>query len=204
MWFITNLIGINLMPTLIIFIALTPLYFALVTTGRPVYFAIPGFIVCIAAVTIQAISDRHMDLFEKDPSNEGKHIDCGLWKYSRHPNYLGEISFWWGIWLMQVWLNPSAWWTVTGPVLMTLLFLFVSIPLMERHILETRPGYRKYQRKVPVMRLFPLESNDNKARRHVEKHDYKDRSCSNSHRERSGDNRQHRLRQCRFYRGKCI
>jgi steroid 5-alpha reductase family enzyme len=162
MWFLTNLFGINLMPTLIVFIALTPLYFALVTTGRPVYFAIPGFMVCIAAVTIQATSDRQMDIFKKDPSSEGKHIDCGLWKYSRHPNYLGEISFWWGIWLMQVLISPSAWYTVIGPVLMTLLFLFVSIPLMERHILETRPGYRNYQRKVPVLRLFPLGSNDNK------------------------------------------
>jgi len=161
MWFITNLFGINLMPTLIVYISLIPLYFALVSAGRPPYFAIPGFAVCIAAVTVQAVSDRQMDIFRRDPSNKGKCIDRGLWKYSRHPNYLGEISFWWGIWLMQVCIDPSAWYTVTGPALMTMLFAFVSIPMMEKHILETRPGYRKYQKKVPMLGSFSLDSNDN-------------------------------------------
>jgi len=158
MWFLTNLFGINLMPTLIVFIALTPLYYALVNTRRSVYFAIFGFIICIFAVTIQAVSDRQMDFFRKNPSNKGKPIDLGLWKYSRHPNYLGEISFWWGIWLMQVWINPSAWWTVAGPVLMTMLFVFISIPMMERHILESRPEYREYQRNVSVLKFLPRKN----------------------------------------------
>jgi steroid 5-alpha reductase family enzyme len=157
MWFFTNLFGINMIPTLIVFIALVPAYYTL-GSSRNALFAIPGFIVCIFAVTIQAVSDRQMDLFKRNPSNKGKLIDCGLWKYSRHPNYLGEISFWWGIWLMQAWAAPGNWWTVAGPVLMTMLFIFLSIPMMEQHILETRPEYKEYQRNVSVLKFLPRKS----------------------------------------------
>jgi steroid 5-alpha reductase family enzyme len=159
MWFLTNLFGINLMPTLIVYIALTPLYHVLGSTNRPAYYATLGFIVCIFAVAIQAVSDRQMDIFKKNPSNKGKPIDCGLWKYSRHPNYLGEISFWWGIWLMQIWINPSVWWTVAGPILMTMLFVFISIPMMERHIIESRPEYREYQKNVSVLKFLPRKNS---------------------------------------------
>lgn len=155
MWFLTNFFGINMMPTLIVFIALTPAYYGLDNTERPAYYAILGFVICILAVTIQTTADRQMDSFKKNGSNRGRPIDRGLWRYSRHPNYLGEISFWWGIWLMQIWIYPQAWWTVAGPVLMTLLFVLISIPMMERHILETRPDYRDYQKKVSVLKFLP-------------------------------------------------
>ena len=78
MWFLTNLFGINLMPTLIVFISLIPLYFGLENADRPAYFAIPGFFICIAAVVIQAVSDRQMDIFRKDPSNKGKIYRQGI------------------------------------------------------------------------------------------------------------------------------
>jgi len=155
MWFLTNLFGINLMPTLIVFISLTPVYFGLGSTERAAAFAIPGFVVCMAAVAVQAVSDRQMDIFRQDSSNKGKHIDRGLWRYSRHPNYLGEVSFWWGLWLMQAWISPGNWWTTAGPLLMTMLFAFVSIPMMEGHILETRPEYRKYMKEVSVLKFLP-------------------------------------------------
>jgi steroid 5-alpha reductase family enzyme len=155
MWFLTNLFGINIIPTIIVFTALTPVYYGLGNENRPAFYAILGFVICIAAVVVQAISDRQMDLFKKDDSNKGRHIDSGLWRYSRHPNYLGEISFWWGIWLMQMWLYPDTWWTVAGPVLMTMLFTFISIPMMERHILEAKPDYREYQKKVSVLKFLP-------------------------------------------------
>jgi len=161
LWFLTNLFGINMMPTVIVFIALIPLYLGLGSTNRPAIYAIPGFVICIVAVAVQAVSDRQMDLFRKDTSNKGMHIDRGLWKYSRHPNYLGEISFWWGIWLMQAWIAPGNWWAVAGPVLMTMLFVFISIPMMERHILETRPEYRKYQMKVSVLKFLPRRTSKN-------------------------------------------
>ncbi|MCJ7471990.1 MAG: DUF1295 domain-containing protein, partial [Actinobacteria bacterium] len=74
---------------------------------------------------------------------------------SRHPNYLGEVSFWWGLWLMQMFVAPHAWATVAGPILITLLFIFVSIPMMEKHILSSKPAYRRYQKQVSVLKLMP-------------------------------------------------
>ena len=155
LWFFTNLMGINLMPTVIVFIALTPAYFG-IGQERPLnFFTGIWFAVCMGAVLVQTISDRQMDLFKKDRSNKNKYIDQGIWRYSRHPNYFGEISFWWGIWLMQMGAAPQIWVTVTGPILITLLFIFVSIPMMEKHILTSMPTYSHYQKQVSVLKPMP-------------------------------------------------
>lgn len=155
LWFFTNLFGINLMPTVIVFIALTPVYFG-IGQERPLNFYIGiWFAICMGAVLVQTISDRQMDLFRKNRSNKNQYIDQGLWRYSRHPNYLGEISFWWGIWLMQIGIVTQKWATVIGPILITLLFIFVSIPMMEKHILASKPAYSRYQKQVSILKLMP-------------------------------------------------
>jgi len=155
LWFFTNLFGINLMPTVIVFIALTPIYFGIGQEGPLKFYIGIWFIICMGAVLVQTISDRQMDLFRKNKSNKNQYIDQGLWRYSRHPNYLGEISFWWGIWLMQMGVAPQIWATVAGPILITLLFIFVSIPMMEKHILASKPAYSRYQKQVSVLKLMP-------------------------------------------------
>jgi len=143
------------MPTVIVFIALTPAYFG-IGQERPLnFFTGIWFAVCIGAVLIESISDRQMDLFKKDRSNKNKYIDQGIWRYSRHPNYFGEISFWWGIWLIQMGTTPQIWATVTGPILVTLLFIFVSIPMIEKHILTSIPNYSCYQKQVSALKPMP-------------------------------------------------
>ncbi len=149
MWFLTNLFGINLMPTVIVFLALIPAYYATLLENPLNNLAIAGFLICLGSVATQLISDRQLDIFKK--SSPEKHIDKGLWKYCRHPNYLGEISFWWGIWLMQLGMIPTLWVTIIGPLMMTLLFIFISIPLMEMHILETKPDYSQYKKQVHMI-----------------------------------------------------
>ena len=155
LWFLTNLFGINIMPTIIVFIALIPAYFGIGQAGSLKFPTIFGFIICVGAVLIQTISDKQMDLFKKDNSKKEQYIDRGLWRNSRHPNYLGEVSFWWGIWLMQMGLSPKIWVTVAGPVLMTLLFIFISIPMMEKHILASKPSYIHYQKQVSILKFLP-------------------------------------------------
>ena len=158
LWFLTNLIGINLMPTVIVFAALAPAYYG-IGQERPLnFFTVIWFSVCMGAVLVESVSDWQMDLFKKDRSNKNKYIDRGLWRYSRHPNYLGEITFWWGIWLMQMGVSPRIWATVTGPILITLLFIFVSIPMMEKHILASIPAYSSYRKQVSVLKLMPRKS----------------------------------------------
>jgi steroid 5-alpha reductase family enzyme len=95
-----------------------------------------------------------MRAFARDPASHGRTINVGLWSRSRHPNYLGEIGFWCGLWLFGVAAAPTSWWTVVGPVVMVLLFETASIPMMETRSLARRPDYAGYQRAVP--RLLPV------------------------------------------------
>jgi steroid 5-alpha reductase family enzyme len=77
----------------------------------------------------------------------------GLWAYSRHPNYLGEVIFWWGLFLFALATDSDYWWTIIRPVAITTLFVFISIPLVEKRNRERRPGYEEYTKNIPV--LFP-------------------------------------------------
>lgn len=152
LWFLTNLMGINMMPTILVFLALVPVYTALFFPGDANYTLLGlGFLTCLAAMGIQLVADRQMDSFKSRLTDKGEYIDEGIWRYSRHPNYFGEILFWWGLWIMQMAVNHAFWYTVIGPILMSLLFVFVSIPMMEKHILSTRPGYAKYQQEVTIL-----------------------------------------------------
>jgi len=150
MYFLANLMGINIMPTVLVFMGLAPVYYALMGGGQAGIWTYLGFILCIGAALLQAVADRQMEDFQKSSAKRSDHIDTGLWRLSRHPNYLGEIFFWWGIWLMQMGVVPF-WPTAIGPIAITLLFVCVSIPMMERHIQATRPGYKNYKNEVPML-----------------------------------------------------
>ena len=80
----------------------------------------------------------------------GKVCNVGLWKHGRHPNYFGEIQFWWGIWIMYAALNGVDWF-ILGPVAMTALFLGISIPLMEHHQLANKPDYAEYKKQTRIL-----------------------------------------------------
>jgi steroid 5-alpha reductase family enzyme len=83
-------------------------------------------------------------------------MDRGLWRYSRHPNYLGEVGFWCGMWLFGLAAAPAAWWwTAAGPVVMVVLFAAVSVPLMDRRSLQRRPAYADWMRRVPPLLPWP-------------------------------------------------
>lgn len=154
LWFVANLFGINLMPTLIVFFQMAGAWrFLSANPGLNVW-VVSGFAVCIGAVILQTAADREMDRFRRNNAGKGRCIDEGLWRFSRHPNYFGEVAMWWGVWLMT---SPGTghwdFW-VLAPILMTALFLFISIPMMEKKILSTRPQYREYQRRVSILVPF--------------------------------------------------
>lgn len=157
LYFVTNLMGINLMPTVLVFLGMVPVYYAANAGGAAGILTYVGFAVCIGAALIQAVSDRQMEAFHHSGAADA-HMDAGLWRLSRHPNYFGEVSFWWGIWIMQMGIT-SVWLTVIGPAAITLLFIFVSIPMMERHVEKSRPGYAAYKEEVPMLVPFIKISN---------------------------------------------
>ncbi len=154
MWFFTNLMGINMMPTLIVYAALIPTYYGIGLEKSINVGTFFGFLICLSAAFLQYFADKQMGLFKQERT-PGRYIDRGLWRYSRHPNYFGEVIFWWGIWIMQISLDAHIWLTVLGPILMTLLFISVSIPMMEKHILASKPDYADYQKIVSMMLPLP-------------------------------------------------
>jgi steroid 5-alpha reductase family enzyme len=151
-WWLISLTGIQLMPTLVVFAGLLAVWPAVTVTGRPwrlldaVAVAVTG-----VAVVVEAAADRQLRRFVRDPGNRGRILDRGVWRFSRHPNYLGEIGFWWGMWLFGLAASPGWWWTVIGPITMVGLFAFVSVPLMDRRSLRRRPEYAEHMRRVPAL-----------------------------------------------------
>ncbi|MDP4091375.1 MAG: DUF1295 domain-containing protein [Bacillota bacterium] len=150
-WFIVNLMGINIMPTVLVFFGMVPAYYGIFDKGRAGLISVLGFIICIAAAIIQYYADKQMREFRGSADVRTRCIDRGLWRFSRHPNYFGEVSFWAGIWLIQIGAIPSLWKTAVGPVLIALLFIFISIPMMEQHVLASRPDYAQYRNKVSML-----------------------------------------------------
>lgn len=101
----------------------------------------------------EAVGDFQLARFKADPENEGEVMDRGLWRYSRHPNYFGEILVWWGFGAIALATGPAeAWWTLAGPALITFLLLRVSgVTLLEEDIEERRPAYRDYVRRTNAL-----------------------------------------------------
>jgi len=109
--------------------------------------------VWVIGFVTETIADRQLRKFQENPKHKGKLMQTGLWKYSRHPNYFGELLQWWGIFLMALSV-PYGWVTIVGPLTLTYLLLFVSgIPLNERRF-NSRPGWSEYKQRTSV--LVPL------------------------------------------------
>ena len=138
------------MPTVLVFLAMIPAYKAM-ASGKPGnLLTLAGFALCALAIVLELLADIQMDAYKNRPQPKSPYIAEGVWLWCRHPNYLGEVLFWWGIWVMQISVVP-VFWTVIGAVLVTLLFVFISIPMMEKHVLETRPEYAEYIKSVPML-----------------------------------------------------
>jgi steroid 5-alpha reductase family enzyme len=154
-WWLVSLTGIQMMPTLVVFTGLLAVWPAVTVVGAPLGpLDAAAVAVTVTAIAIETAADRQLRRFVRNPANHARVLARGLWRYSRHPNYLGEIGFWWGMWLFGLAAAPAWWWTVVGPIAMVLLFTFVSVPMMDRRSLERRPAYAEHMRRVPA--LLPL------------------------------------------------
>ena len=148
-----NFFGLNMVPTLVVFAAMLPglkLYEAVSyqMSAISLVLLIFGCIVCLSSATIQLIADKQSHDFRA--AHPGKVCNVGLWKHGRHPNYFGEIQFWWGIWIMYAALNGIDWF-ILGPIAMTALFLGISIPLMEHRQLANKPDYAEYKKQTRIL-----------------------------------------------------
>ncbi len=114
-----------------------------------------GLAVWTLGLLMEAVADRQLRAFLAHPSNRGKVMDRGLWRYSRHPNYFGDSLVWWGIFLVAT-ATPGGWMTFFSPLLMTYLLMKVSgVPLLEEALAQRRAGYREYMERTSAFVPWP-------------------------------------------------
>ena len=149
---IVDLLGIHLFPTLQVFLGCLALYPAITTSRTLGFLDIAAVIVTSIAITIELLADSQLYKFKKTRI-PGQILDQGLWSFSRHPNYMGEILFWWGVGMFGF-AAISQWWVFAGALAITLMFYFISVPLIEQRHLAKRPSYHKQIRSTPM--IFPV------------------------------------------------
>jgi steroid 5-alpha reductase family enzyme len=118
-----------------------------------------GVIIWFIGLTIETIADWQKFLFKNDPDNKGKWIESGTWKYSRHPNYFGEMTLWWGIFIFSIpFQSGVSWLTIAGPIFITYILLFSSgIPTLEKKYdvrYKDNKDYQDYKKRTSL--LIPL------------------------------------------------
>ena len=116
-----------------------------------------GILVWFLGFFFEAVGDAQLARFLQNPTNRGKIMQSGLWRYSRHPNYFGEVTQWWGIFLLALSL-PSGWLGIIGPLTITILILKVSgIPMLEKKMAEN-PEFAEYKKKTSIFIPLPLRN----------------------------------------------
>jgi steroid 5-alpha reductase family enzyme len=154
-WFlIRSYLQVFILQGLFLFMISIPVVF--INLNAPLalnIFVLLGLIVWLIGFYFEVVGDWQLANFIKDPKNKGKLMMEGLWRYTRHPNYFGEVTLWWGIFLTTLML-PNAIFTIIGPLTITILILFVSgVPLLERKY-ANRSDFKEYMKRTS--KFFPL------------------------------------------------
>ena len=149
---IINFVGIHMVPTLVVWGCVLPAAYAFIFDVEANRGSVFFILVSIAATIMQGTADFQMHKFRKNRTST--FIRNGLWKHSRHPNYLGEILMWWGIALSVIFADGDAMIFCLGAVANTLLFFFVSIPLADGRQ-SSKPGFDDYRSETRM--LLPIK-----------------------------------------------
>ncbi|MCB2213854.1 DUF1295 domain-containing protein [bacterium] len=152
---LVNLFGIQIMPTLIVYACLLPGFYYLVRGGGLNGWTALGLLLIVSGATLELVADRQMQVFRAERKDRSQLLRSGLWRYSRHPNYLGEITVWWGVYLVLLSRYPGYWYLGIGALLNTALFLFISIPMAERHLAEYKTEFADYREETRMLLPIP-------------------------------------------------
>ena len=115
-----------------------------------------GILIWLIGFFFESVGDAQLKSFVSKPINKGRLMQTGLWRYTRHPNYFGEVTQWWGLWLIAT-NAPNGWLGIIGPLTITILILKVSgIPLLEKKMIEN-PEFAEYKKRTSVFIPLPLK-----------------------------------------------
>jgi steroid 5-alpha reductase family enzyme len=149
---VVNFIGIHMVPTLVVFLCCLPLIYLFENSNYSNVGTIIFFVGSILSMILQGVADIQMHKYQKNRTMP--FIRDGLWKYSRHPNYLAEILMWWNIGLLCVTSLHGYWYILIGAVANTMLFMFVSIPLADGKQ-SKKDGFLEYKKATRM--LLPIK-----------------------------------------------
>lgn len=152
-FWLVSLGRVFLLQAALLWIVSLPVQVAMVDGGSPGGLAFVGIALWTVGFFFETVGDAQLVRFKRDPANRGKVMDRGLWSLTRHPNYFGDFTVWWGHFLVAV----AGWgsvWTIVGPIVMSILLLRVSgVTLLEKSLVGSRPGYAEYAARVNA--FFP-------------------------------------------------
>jgi steroid 5-alpha reductase family enzyme len=111
-----------------------------------------GVVVWLVGVAFEAVGDHQLRVFKSDSANRGVVMDRGLWAWTRHPNYFGDATVWWGLWFISIYGWPSLL-TVGSPLLMTYFLVYVTGARLTEKLMAGRPGFDEYQARTAF--FFP-------------------------------------------------
>jgi steroid 5-alpha reductase family enzyme len=154
-YWLVSLSALHLFPTVMVLLGCLPLHAALVAPATPFgLLDVVAVVVTLAAIVIEALADEQLRAFRRSKRADGDICTVGLWSWSRHPNYFGEMSFWFGLWLFGV-ANGAPWWAALGWVAMVVMFVGATIPMAEKRSLSRRPHYADHQKRVSMVLPLP-------------------------------------------------
>lgn len=153
-FFIRSYFQVYILQGLLLYLIVQPVIFIHYHASNSLGFLdLIGLVIWIIGFYFEATGDAQLKAFISNPENKNKLMESGLWKYSRHPNYFGEVTQWWGLFVIACSL-PGAAVTIMGPLTITILILFVSgIPLLEKKY-AGRTDFENYKKRTSV--FFPL------------------------------------------------
>lgn len=156
---LVNFSGIHLFPTVLVFLGCIPMYKIIEMQGEQTVsagLAIGCILITFGAVVIEGVADYQRRI--KYNHDGGQVYQSGVWSWSRHPNYFGEIMFWVGLFLYAYVTSGDLLWTGIGALAMIILFVGISIPMMEKRQLANKPEYADYKRRVSSLIPWPSKS----------------------------------------------
>ena len=141
-----------MVPTLVVYLCILPAAYVIVNEIAFSSASIPFILVSVLAAILQGVADIEMHKYQKNRTTN--FIRTGLWKYSRHPNYLGEILMWYGVAFSVILADPDMWYLAIGAVANTLLFFTVSIPMADGRQ-SRKGGFAEYKEETRM--LLPIK-----------------------------------------------
>jgi steroid 5-alpha reductase family enzyme len=147
-WWLISLFRVFLLQGILMILISSPIIAAEISNRSPLgFFDYLGVVVWGIGFFFETVGDSQLAKFRSNPANKGKILDSGVWHFTRHPNYFGDSTQWWGFYLLA--LSAGGWWTIFSPILMTLFLIKVSgVALLEKTLKETKPGYKEYMERT--------------------------------------------------------